>query len=158
MANFMGPMAPPQAAPPQPAQLEIRTNPSQRAQFKSFMQGMQVQPTIAPIAPMLPAPMPSPMDQVDIFAPAQFQDGGDVGRRTATLSGAPMDRRALPALDDYGPVANLQRLLDKLLGIDRDAANEGRKAAPDAYGRYGCLLYTSPSPRDVEESRMPSSA
>ena len=26
------------------------------------------------------------------------------------------------------------------------------------YGMYGCLLYTSPSPRDVEESRMPSSA
>ena len=24
--------------------------------------------------------------------------------------------------------------------------------------RGGCLLYTSPSPRDVEESRMPSSA
>ena len=24
--------------------------------------------------------------------------------------------------------------------------------------RKGCLLYTSPSPRDVEESRMPSSA
>ena len=24
--------------------------------------------------------------------------------------------------------------------------------------RCGCLLYTSPSPRDVEESRMPSSA
>ena len=23
---------------------------------------------------------------------------------------------------------------------------------------YGCLLYTSPSPRDVEESRMPTSA
>ena len=25
-------------------------------------------------------------------------------------------------------------------------------------GLYDCLLYTSPSPRDVEESRMPSSA
>ena len=25
-------------------------------------------------------------------------------------------------------------------------------------GILGCLLYTSPSPRDVEESRMPSSA
>ena len=25
-------------------------------------------------------------------------------------------------------------------------------------GAQGCLLYTSPSPRDVEESRMPSSA
>ena len=24
--------------------------------------------------------------------------------------------------------------------------------------QYSCLLYTSPSPRDVEESRMPSSA
>ena len=31
----------------------------------------------------------------------------------------------------------------------------------DTLGRvlsYNCLLYTSPSPRDVEESRMPSSA
>ena len=26
------------------------------------------------------------------------------------------------------------------------------------YVSYACLLYTSPSPRDVEESRMPSSA
>ena len=26
------------------------------------------------------------------------------------------------------------------------------------YAKEGCLLYTSPSPRDVEESRMPSSA
>ena len=26
------------------------------------------------------------------------------------------------------------------------------------YGAVPCLLYTSPSPRDVEESRMPSSA
>ena len=26
------------------------------------------------------------------------------------------------------------------------------------YAPYACLLYTSPSPRDVEESRMPSSA
>ena len=26
------------------------------------------------------------------------------------------------------------------------------------FTRRGCLLYTSPSPRDVEESRMPSSA
>ena len=27
-----------------------------------------------------------------------------------------------------------------------------------ATNKYTCLLYTSPSPRDVEESRMPSSA
>ena len=79
MANFMGPMAPPQAAPSQPPQLDVRTNPGQRAQFKSFMQGMNrpaAPLTTAPIAPMLPAPTPSPMDQVDIFAPAQMADGG----------------------------------------------------------------------------------
>ena len=28
----------------------------------------------------------------------------------------------------------------------------------DITGDISCLLYTSPSPRDVEESRMPSSA
>ena len=28
----------------------------------------------------------------------------------------------------------------------------------DEYKNDSCLLYTSPSPRDVEESRMPSSA
>ena len=32
----------------------------------------------------------------------------------------------------------------------KNSRNAGHKA--------GCLLYTSPSPRDVEESRMPSSA
>ena len=29
---------------------------------------------------------------------------------------------------------------------------------PTMDGHIACLLYTSPSPRDVEESRMPSSA
>ena len=30
--------------------------------------------------------------------------------------------------------------------------------ARDNYQRYDCLLYTSPSPRDLSTSRMPSSA
>ena len=29
---------------------------------------------------------------------------------------------------------------------------------PDIHGLKSCLLYTSPSPRDVRSSRMPSSA
>ena len=42
-------------------------------------------------------------------------------------------------------------------------ANEGNYelvgvADPDLDAAKRCLLYTSPSPRDVEESRMPSSA
>ena len=31
-------------------------------------------------------------------------------------------------------------------------------SVPEPFGCSACLLYTSPSPRDVEESRMPSSA
>ena len=80
MANFMGPMAPPQAAQPQPPQLDVRTNPAQRAQFKNFMTSMSapMMPTTAPVAPMLAAP--SPMDQIDIFAPVQaMASGGVVG-------------------------------------------------------------------------------
>ena len=40
-------------------------------------------------------------------------------------------------------------------------AATARQLASEGYGIIGfhlCLLYTSPSPRDVEESRMPSSA
>ena len=33
-----------------------------------------------------------------------------------------------------------------------------RRLVINALSRYACLLYTSPSPRDTERSRMPSSA
>ena len=39
-----------------------------------------------------------------------------------------------------------------------EVAAEAAAAAAAAKKSKGCLLYTSPSPRDVEESRMPSSA
>ena len=44
--------------------------------------------------------------------------------------------------------------------LSNELAQKGVKVvALEAGGRYlPCLLYTSPSPRDVEESRMPSSA
>ena len=39
------------------------------------------------------------------------------------------------------------------------AAAAGRDENPDGFGIYSpCLLYTSPSPRDRQKSRMPSSA
>ena len=40
----------------------------------------------------------------------------------------------------------LQQVLDALEGLQVDAVG------------YSCLLYTSPSPRDKRQSRMPSSA
>ena len=38
------------------------------------------------------------------------------------------------------------------------ASNYSALAAGDTYLTYTCLLYTSPSPRDMRRSRMPSSA
>ena len=35
---------------------------------------------------------------------------------------------------------------------------QGKLPVENLYWSMDCLLYTSPSPRDVEESRMPSSA
>ena len=62
-------------------------------------------------------------------------------------------------------------LKDMLRQLDEDLLAEILEAAHCALNRPGaakrvakamntsvCLLYTSPSPRDVEESRMPSSA
>ena len=42
----------------------------------------------------------------------------------------------------------------------RSAWNKGHVShkKKTSQGNGSCLLYTSPSPRDVEESRMPSSA
>ena len=49
-------------------------------------------------------------------------------------------------------------LLDRRSHIGGNAYSEKEKQTGIEVHRYGCLLYTSPSPRDVEESRMPSSA
>ena len=60
---------------------------------------------------------------------------------------APEDVAGLTAgaLEDFRP--------GQLGRIPADAFQEFKPAQLEA-----CLLYTSPSPRDVEESRMPSSA
>ena len=42
--------------------------------------------------------------------------------------------------------------------MNKDSAIKKYDAIIVGAGFAGCLLYTSPSPRDVEESRMPSSA
>ena len=47
--------------------------------------------------------------------------------------------------------------------LSLDAATQGTINRPDDAYRYAmgeriCLLYTSPSPRDTDKSRMPSSA
>ena len=59
-----------------------------------------------------------------------------------------MDKSILSNLHKY-PLEAKRDILDLFDELDECKARE--KCAT-------CLLYTSPSPRDVEESRMPSSA
>ena len=40
----------------------------------------------------------------------------------------------------------------------QSAPHTRKPRTPKPQGENACLLYTSPSPRDVEKSRMPSSA
>ena len=49
-------------------------------------------------------------------------------------------------------------LFDAFLIKENHIAAAGSISAAISTARRACLLYTSPSPRDVEESRMPSSA
>ena len=44
------------------------------------------------------------------------------------------------------------------IGANKDPQATGFSYRISVQGCHCCLLYTSPSPRDVEESRMPSSA
>ena len=57
------------------------------------------------------------------------------------------------------PTANDIDMSDYYLTDATDGSGNAYYNLPSGSGYWsGCLLYTSPSPRDVEESRMPSSA
>ena len=60
-------------------------------------------------------------------------------------------------------MAKLPRIYCDMDGVLCDFAKgvqkiTGKSIDQWSYGSKTCLLYTSPSPRDVEESRLPSSA
>ena len=51
----------------------------------------------------------------------------------------------------------LKEVIDKP-GVGRYSVSKGINGLRKAQAKYYCLLYTSPSPRDLSTSRMPSSA
>ena len=63
MSNFMGPMAPPPAAQPQPQALDFKTDPNQRQRFRQFMRE-RVSPNVGQAPAMMPngigTTMPTP--------------------------------------------------------------------------------------------------
>ena len=62
---------------------------------------------------------------------------------------------------DMQMAIELEKIIPKKLTVDYEKKlNEASKLKRTVMGRQllGCLLYTSPSPRDQRGSRMPSSA
>ena len=54
---------------------------------------------------------------------------------------------------------NIQQSLTQLAEAEQYEKMKNRPSQPRIYAQIrGCLLYTSPSPRDRQKSRMPSSA
>ena len=62
----------------------------------------------------------------------------------------------MPALESNDPAMIQSELSRRGIGFEQWPAEQGLPEGADQ--ATICLLYTSPSPRDVEESRMPSSA
>ena len=74
------------------------------------------------------------------------------GETTQDISGIPAGIYDVDVLDDHNCLSEIQIEI-----IEPSAPISLTETHTDALC-IGCLLYTSPSPRDVEESRMPSSA
>ena len=101
---------------------------------------------------------------IEVERPAS---GGEAGTRTETIRVAPRKDPASgllqvgiePALSpQVGEARPSERLLFESTMARIGLAPEGSGASASARRRRACLLYTSPSPRDRQKSRMPSSA
>ena len=172
MTSFMGPMAPPPPAQPQPQALDIRTDPNQRQQFKQFMRQRMMPMTSAPIAqpPMMPM-MQSPVmfnmgGGVDIFdpmysapmmappAPMGFNRGGSVdlvekthkdGRKALYTNNGSTFVRFVKE-DEKPPLLSFAKF-KKTLGFDDGGAVPPRRA--EIGGQDHMLSYITPDEADI---------
>ena len=98
--------------------------------------------------------------------PSCYDELGQVtrfyGRTAAVVGGETALAKAGPALKAGFEKAGVKLTEWSVYGKDSTNANVEKivnnPKVQEADLLFGCLLYTSPSPRDVEESRMPSSA
>ena len=88
-------------------------------------------------------------------------DGGPLSGMDALLSTVQMPKGipvATVAIGSAG-ATNAAYLAAQILGVESDEVrNSLIKVREDGVEAINCLLYTSPSPRDISGSRMPSSA
>jgi hypothetical protein len=97
---MMGAGMVPPTAPTPPSQLSFKSDPNQRMQFKSFMQGLSAPqaPMAPPMAPpMMPMPqIPVPMQNIDVFSqPVQRMANGGRASRPQDRAARAEEGRAL---------------------------------------------------------------
>ena len=94
------------------------------------------------------------IDAIDFAQPATIQNAISIqGKLT---KGNPS--RVEVQISEVFNFSGVPRLIDALsVALIDDSGNEVALASK-IQGVYNCLLYTSPSPRDLSTSRMPSSA
>ena len=101
---------------------------------------------------------------------AQAPDGSGTApvritrQSTSITSGASVSQKLVSASIAFGNVIKgtfgpngLDKMLYKTNG-EAAVTNDGAKIIAELLVKHPCLLYTSPSPRDLSTSRMPSSA
>ena len=72
----------------------------------------------------------------------------------------PNDTRGMPRVDDRRVLSGIVQALKSggRWGDCPEHVYGPKKTLYNRFRRWACLLYTSPSPRDKRQSRMPSSA
>ena len=71
------------------------------------------------------------------------------------MSGAADKKYVFEVAKDAGKI-EIKKAVEEIFGVK--VASVNTLTVPGKEKRMGCLLYTSPSPRDISGSRMPSSA
>ena len=107
-------------------------------------------------------PSENQMDEVQIVSRAKTNNGSGmtIDKRDQTSATVTIDAKEL---EDLQSASIDQALQGRMAGVDITAST-GDPGAPmqirirGTSSINGCLLYTSPSPRDRQKSRMPSSA
>ena len=80
-------------------------------------------------------------------------------RGSVQIAGVDLVRHPLRAKAKLGYLPENPVLYDRLTGAEMlELVGALRKLSPKLLRQRSCLLYTSPSPRDKRQSRMPSSA
>ena len=98
-----------------------------------------------------------------------FDETTDLGANAVHLHQRPVHKATVCGLDVVGiPWQPGRTLAECMIGVTIDPRHtivlahatlaRGLQGAVSSEGAEGCLLYTSPSPRDKRQSRMPSSA